>query len=501
MPIPIPANIRALAKRPGFVLAGISIVALGVALSTTAAAVIDALIFRPIPVDNLQEVYRAHSSVYGGATTPPDARDLFERTENKIFAYSHRFSVEYEMNPHAGLIVLCELQGEAFEVLGWQAQEGRLFTETDYEPGSEPVTIISHAFWKNELAGKTDIIGQSVQLNGKSFRIIGILPEGKDRVHRTIRPAFWTTLTHTFESWVYDNRNLHGQTVLARLSPGETHASFQTQLDLVDEYLRANYTDPTGKHNFEAILESEAAFEANDEIVSQSYIILGLVAALLLIACFNVGNMLLSNAYRREREFAIRRSLGASPGQIIKQLLSESLFISVLGGCAGLLLSIWLVGLADTLPFTRWVEVRLDAHSVLIAVAATIFTGIASGLLPAYHLARGDAADSLKRGAKGSNVALSTKGLVIAQIALSATLLTSCLLYFGIVRQGLEFDSGYDAEKLTHFEVSLQSTPENARAQVAENLRERLLQVPGIAEVSYSSMRPLRGGAAQMLSH
>lgn len=494
MPTLLPANIRALAKRPGFVLAGVAIVAIGIALATTAAAVIDALIFRPIPVENLNQIYRAHSSVYGGATTPPDARDLFERTENKIFAYGHKFSVEYEMTPHAGLVVLCELQGQAFEVLEWQAAEGRLLTKSDYEPGSEPVTVISYAFWQNELAGKADIVGQSVLLNGKPFRIVGVLPEGKDRVHRTIRPAFWTTLTHTFDNWIYDNRNYHSQTVLARLAPGENEASFQTQLDLVDEYLKSNYTDPTGKHDFKAIPEPQAAFEANKEIVSQSYIILGLVAALLLIACFNVGNMLLSNAYRREREFAIRRSLGASPSQIIKQLLSESLFIALLGGGVGLLVSIWLVGVADGLPFTRWVEVELNANAMLIAIAATVFTGFASGLLPAFHLARGDAADSLKRGAKGSSVALSTKGLVIAQIALSGTLLTACLVYYGVVKQGLEFDSGYDAEKLTHFEVSLQSVPNDLRQQSAENLRARLLQIPGVAEASYSSMRPLRGG-------
>ncbi len=494
MPFPIPANLRALAKRPAFTLAAITIVALGIALATTVTSVVDALIFRPIPVENIDQIYRAHSSVYGGVTTPPDARDLFDRTQTKTFSYNHLFSVEFEMDPYSDLVVICQLQGKAFEVLGWKAEKGRLLMDADMEEGSEPTTVLSYDYWQTELRAKEDILGKLVRLNGKPFRVVGILPPEKDRVHRTIRPAFWIPLVHTFDSWVYTNRNWHSETVLTRLGPDDSPAAFQTQLDQVDEYLSSNYTDPTGNLDFHALPEMQAAFESNKDIVSQSYIILGLVAALLLITCFNVGNMLLSNAYRREREFAVRRSLGANPTQLLKQLLGESLFIATVGGVVGILLSIWLVSLADALPFTRWVEVYLNQNSILAATLATLFTGVASGLIPAYHLARGDAADSLKRGSKGSSVALSAKALVVAQITLSSALLTACLLYYEVMQEGLTFDSGYDAEKLAHFEASFQSIPNGSRQQAAENLRAKLSEIPGVTHVSFSTMRPLRGG-------
>lgn len=493
MPAPIPASIRSLAKRPAFAAIALAVVALGVALATTAAAIVNALIFQPIPVENLDRVYRAHSSVYDGVATPPDARDLFERTQAKVFSYKHRFSVEYQLQPNSGFIAICELQGDPFSILDWEAAQGRLLTSDDFKEGSEPVTLVSYHFWQNELAGRENIVGESVLLNNKPFRIVGVLEQGKDRVHRTIRPAFWTPLVHTFDHWIYNNTASHNQTVLARLGPDQTAASFQTELDQVDEYLKSKYTEVTGKRDFKAIPEQQAAFQANGDLIQQSYLIIGLVALLLLIACFNLGNMLLSNAYRREREFAIRRSLGAAPRQILKQLLAESLFVSIVGGAIGVALSIWLTRLADELPFTRYVNVELDRTAILVAVLATLFTGLASGLIPAFHLARGYAADSLKRGSKTATVAFSTKILVVAQVALSATLLTSSLLYHKAIERGLEFDPGYDADKLAYFEVSLQSIRNNRRLQTSESIRARLEKLPGVESASFSTLRPLRG--------
>ncbi len=493
MPLPIPANLRALAKRPAFTLAAISIVALGIALATTVTSVVDALIFRPIPAKSVEQLYRVNGNLFNGVIPAPEVRDLMERTEAPTFSYSHRFSVEYSLDKNSGLLVLCELQGKTFETLQWSAEIGRLLQPEDNLPGSEPVTVISHSFWQNELAARPSIIGESLLLNGKPFRIVGVLPAKFNRLHRTIKPHAFTALIHTFDSWVYDNRGYYSQTTLTRLASPTELPAYQTKLDQVAEYIK--YADPeeVRERKLTPLPETQAARENSAEAAQQSYIIIGLVAALLLITCFNVGNMLLSNAYRREREFAIRRSVGAAPLQIIRQLFVESMTVSILGGLIGIAISVWLVQLASQLPFAQYVDVHIDAYTLAVAIAATLLTALLSGLLPAWHLSRGDSADALKRGGKASQVTLSTKALVVAQVSLSSTLLCTAFLYTQSLQKSLEFDPGIDADHLAYFEVSLQSIPQNRRQQVAQDLRHKLANIPGVAKASFASTRPFRG--------
>ena len=253
MPVPLPPALRSLAQRPAFTLAALAIVALG----TTAASIVDALVFRPIPVDGIEQLYRVQSGVYDGISSPPDARDVFERADAPAFSYTHRFSVEFTQEKHSGLIVLCELQGKAFETLGWQAAQGRLLQSEDYLEGSEPAAVLSHAFWLTELAARPDIVGQTLLMNGKPFRIVGVLPPERNRVSRTIKPHAWTALIHTFEDWIPNNRNSHSQTILARLAPPRTLAAYQTQLDQTTAYLKQAYP------NFAGNLPARAVLAAN----------------------------------------------------------------------------------------------------------------------------------------------------------------------------------------------------------------------------------------------
>ncbi|MBD5778345.1 ABC transporter permease [Pelagicoccus sp. NFK12] len=490
----LPANLRALAKRPAFAFAAIAIVAIGVALATTAVSIVDALVFRPIPAENVDRLYRVEGNIFNGVLPAPDARDIIERSGETAFSYSHRYSVEYSLEKNAGLIVLCELQGKAFETLEWQAHEGRLLQPDDYLPGSEPVAVLAYAFWQTDLAGRQDVVGETINLNGKPFRVVGILPPGKDRVHRTVKPQAFTALIHTFDDWVYDNRGYFLSTAIARLRPGATPIAFQTRLDQVTDYLNDRRPEGAGERSLKATPEIQAARASSTESLQQSYIIIGLVSALLLIACFNVGNMLLSNAYRRQREFAIRRSVGASPLQVMQQLLGESMAVSIIGGALGVGLSLWWIQLADQLPFVAYVEVEFNGIALAAALAATLFTGLASGLLPAWHLSRGATSSLLNQGgAKASQVNFSTKLLVVAQVSLSATLLSAAFLYTLSLQRSFAFDPGIEGERLAYFEVSLQSIPVGRRDQVAEDLRQRLANIPGVEAAGFSTSRPLGG--------
>lgn len=485
-------SLRQLRKSPGYALAAISIVALGVALATTTASIVDALVFRTLPIAQYAQLYRVKSGIFNGVATAPDARDIFERTDIPAFSYHHRTSVEYVQGKNSGLIGMCELQGDAFKVLGWQAEQGRLLQPSDFLEGSEPVAVLSHAFWENELAAPDDIIDQNILLNGKPFRVVGILPTASNRVHRTTRPQVWTALVHTFDDWIYNNRNSFGQTIIARLPSASALPAYQTQLDQLTDHFQQTSPNTSANLDLQALPESQAARADSANAVQQSYIITSLVIALLLTACFNVGNMLLANAYRRDREFAIRRSVGASSIQIGRQLLLESSTIAIAGGIVGLILSFWLIRLADQLPFTKFVDVQLDSRALLVSLAATLATGLLSGLIPTWHLARGNAADTLKRGSRGSSVALATKCLVLAQVALSAALLTSTFLYSRSLQKSFAFDPGYDAERLASFRVSLQSVPLDRREQVAKDLREQIAALPGVEFASLTTIRLLQ---------
>ncbi|MBK1878016.1 FtsX-like permease family protein [Pelagicoccus mobilis] len=493
MPNLIPANLRALAKRPAFTLAATSIVAIGIALTITVSSVVDALIYRPIPVPQVEQLHRVNGNAFNGVLPAPEARDIIERTDPIAFSYDHRFSVEFTLEKNAGLLLLCELQGLAFETLQWTAQEGRLLQADDYLPGSDPVTVISHSFWQNELAASPNVLGQALILNGKPFKIVGILPPELNRINRTIKPHAYTALIHTFDNWIYDNRGLYGQTLVARLDSPQELTAYQTQLNQAIEYLKEANPDSNQQRTLTALPETHAAREEAAEAETQSYIIVGLVSALLLITCFNVGNMLLSNAYRREREFAIRRSVGAAPLQIVRQLFAESATICVIGGLSGTILSIWLVQFADNLPFTKYVDVHINGPTLAVALAATLCTALLSGLFPSWHFARGDSAETLKQGGRTSRVTPSAKLLVVAQVALSTTLLCVAFLYTLSLKKSLEFDPGFDTERLSYFEVSFQSIGDDRRQQAAQTLRARLANLPGVESVGFSTTRPFRG--------
>ncbi len=162
--MPIPASLRLFSKRPAFTIASIGIVALGVALAATAASILDALVFRSIPVPDITKMYRVNSGIYRGNASPPDARDVIERIgDAPAFSYSHMFSVELSVEDNSKLVTLCELQGDAFKVLQWFPTLGRLLQPKDYLRGSDPVVVLSHRFWVSDFASRPDILGQSIR--------------------------------------------------------------------------------------------------------------------------------------------------------------------------------------------------------------------------------------------------------------------------------------------------------------------------------------------------
>ncbi len=439
-------------------------------------------------------MYRVNSGIYRGNASPPDARDVIERIgDAPAFSYSHMFSVELSVEDNSKLVTLCELQGDAFKVLQWFPTLGRLLQPKDYLRGSDPVVVLSHRFWVSDFASRPDILGQSIRLNGKSFQVVGILPPEADRVSRTMKPAVWIPLVHSSRGWVYGNRNYEDQRIVVRIQEPNTLVSYQVELDRLTKYIRDTYPDTPSNLDLHAVPERDAARTESSAAAGQAYVLVGLVGVLLLTACFNMGNMFLVNAYRREREFAIRRSVGASMAQIARQLTGESMLVAFLGGLLGVLIAMWLVPIADQLPLTRWVDVQLNRYAIIAAVFAVLMTGLVSGIIPTLHLARGNIGNSATRGARGTHVSLTPRVLVVAQVAFSTVLLTTTLLYIMSIRSSMTFDLGYDPSKIVSFRVSLQSLDGDHRERVAQDLRDQLAALPGVESASFSAGRLLGG--------
>ncbi len=483
---------RIIRRQPLFAAAAIGVVAIGIALATTAASLVDALVFRPIPTVDHHALYRIDSGVWGGLSTPIHARGIMERLPQfEVFSYTHTWSNEFSYGNTHALITTGELMGDAVRVLGWSPAMGRFITEADCQEGAAPVAVLSHRFWKETLGGSPQILGEGIRINGKLFQVVGVLPPRFDRVNRTRVPAVWIPYIHTGGDWKYESWSYFDQFIIARIPEGTSMAELQTILEVATEDVMRLHPNQNSKAHYRAVPERVAALSELGDLRGRSYLISGLIGALLLIACFNVGNMLLANAYRREREFAIRRAIGASSRHLFRQILGESLVVAVAGGVLGCLLAIWLIPLAGQLNFRGDIDLVFDRRIMAVALGITLLMGLLSGLVPAYHMALRPFSDTLKRGSRGSAVSYSARILVIGQVAFCAGLLTCCLLFFLSLRASLQFKPDYDIDRIVFFDVYMQGLDYERRTALWKEVPERIENLPGVEAVGLAIFRPL----------
>lgn len=493
---------RILLRQPWFASAGIGVIAIGIALATTAASLINALIYRPLPVQAPHELYRVDSGIYDGAASPPHSREVIERLA-PIQAFSYAYSSNVEFDRGAGtvsdLIQICELQGDAFGVLGWHPELGRLLGPADTLPGSEPVAVLAHDLWQNQLGADPDVLDTTLRLNGVVYRVVGVLGPVFDRVNRLNSAVIFTAYVHTSVLWKYENSNYQDQTIVARIADASSLPAVQTTIDVLDEELRIKHPDADYAGGFSLKSESVSTMEELGDLAGKSRMIIWLIAALLIVACFNVGNMLLANAYRREREFAIRQSFGATPRHIISLMVRESMTIAAIGGMVGAAVGAGLTHLMNRLDFGTDVNVEFDLPVLAIALILTLSMGILSGLMPALRMSFLSFGQLLKSGARGSATTRFSQILVVGQVAFCATLLTCCFLFFQSLRASLDFDPGIETEKLIYFDTYMSTVADDRRGPVSVALLDRLRAIPGIEYAGMVSTRPLRGAGSSQI--
>ncbi len=490
-------GVRMLMKSRAFTVAAVLTLALGIGANTAVFSVVNAVVLRPLPYPEgrrlvvLQERVRNHES--GMA----HARFLFCREQKPVF---DRMGAFWGCRPYvkgienARYISGVTVSPDVFPVLGVSSLLGRGFLPNEDQPGSDSVIVLSHAFWQSDFGGTPEAIGKTVTLDGKNYTIIGVMPPsfhfpiGQDR-------AFWIPLILERDDMWPAGRPVRG---LARLKKSGTLEQARAAMAVISDRLKQ--TDPeAGVVTVRRMLDERLG--TNQRLL---WLLLGAAAFVLLIACTNVASLLLARATMRQHEVAMRVALGASRARLLRQMLTESLLLSIIGGGLGLLVTFWTVkGLVRLCPadIPRLAETRVDLPVLAFTLAVSVLTGLIFGVMPACRASDVSVSRTLKEGVTRSSTGRGWRrlhgGLVIAQTGLSLVLLIGAAL---LIRTWIALQSedlGFEPEHAMTVEVcppeSMYSDPNHCHTFCRTLLRQ-VRTLPGVRSAAMTELLALGMG-------
>jgi predicted permease len=469
---------RSLAKTPGFSAVAVLIVALGIGAATAMFSTVNALVLRP--ETNLPRNVPRFSVSY------PNYRDWCDRSRSwtSLAAVGWR-----AMNLTGGgdpeLVNVRPMTANFLPTLGLTPSLGRGFLDEEDRPGHNHVAIVSHAFWQRRLGGPADAIGQSLTLDGTSYAIVGVMPAG------AFFPGNLEIAIPLVGRPGDDRRYEHELEVYGRLKPGITLDQADTEMKAIAAQLYSGFSDTD--RSWRTGIAPLAREIVGPDLRTALYVLLGAVGLLLLGACANLSNLLLVRASARAHELAIRTALGASRVEIVRQIATESLVVTLAGGAIGVVMSLWAVDSLRSLPLPRAGEISVDLRVLAAALAATVLAGVFAGLGPALKAAQARPQEALKsRGARSGCRSRLRDSLVVAQLAISLTLLVGATLLGRSFLRLLQVNPGFNTENV--LTVSLQ--PENNERAVSfyERVTERIASLPGVSCVGLINLLPLAGG-------
>jgi putative ABC transport system permease protein len=506
---------RGLINTPGFTFVAIVTVALAIGANTTVFSLVNALLIRPLPYKNPQELVLLWEkfSAQGLDRIPVSAPEYFDY-EKEIksleiagFDYTDLNLTAGEMPERiAGAVVTPSL----FPVLGIEPFRGRTFTRNEFGEGNDNVVIISERLWKRRFNSDPEFVGKRLSLNGRSFTVIGIM-SAKFQFPLPLFNVQGGTFGQQVDIWKpiaftkneLESRGSRSYGIVGRLKPGVSLSQAQAELDTIIAGWFSRFPDSYDP----ATRFGGTLYKFHEQVVggmqTALVILLGAVALVLLIACANLTTMLLARAGAREREFAIRVALGAGPARLLRQMLTESVLLALIGGTAGALLAIWGLDLlrsigSHTVP--RIAEANLDLRVLLVTLVASIVTGILFGLVPALASAKPELTEALKEGGRGSTSGIRRNrvrnALVISEVALAVVLLVGASLLLKSFARLQNVDPGFEPRNVLTMEISL-PVAKYARGKpvtdfYAEMIR-RVQALPGVEAASLTTILPLSG--------
>jgi putative ABC transport system permease protein len=494
---------RGLLRNSGFSAAAILSLMLGIGASLAIFTVTDNLLLRPLPyrdAGGLVIVWERNTRLAGedhNVVSPGNYLDW--KRQNDVFESMAGFRAASSVLMVGGRSEQLQKQlvtADLFPLLGVQPVRGRLFTADDDTPGVDSTLIISYRLWQSWFGGGEGIIGQKAQVNSTPRTIIGVMPPGFYLLDRE------TDLWDTLGLDTRDYRKAQGRWMLclARLKPGVTRDAAQSHMAAVAQRLETAYPafDKNWSVNVEPLRDSMVR-----QVRTSLLILLGAVGLLLAVACANVANLLLARYAARRRELAVRMSVGAGRGRVIRQLLTESVLLGLLGGAAGVLGARWAVkGLVALAPadLTSGMQISFDLRILSFAIGVSVLTGILFGIAPALAASRGQLADGLRESGRsnagGTNRLRAL--LVGGEVALSVTLLVGGMLLFRSFVGLQTVNPGLDPSGVLTFRVSLPAAryQEASRSQFFSRAIEQIEHLPGVRAASAVSYLPFNGDAA-----
>jgi putative ABC transport system permease protein len=500
-------SFRRLLKSPGFTAVVILTLGLGIGANTAIFSVVNTVLLQPLAYrdpDRLVTINHFYQSeALNNLEAPVSAigfRDYRDKTKSfDAVAVETGWAANLTGTGDPERVPASRVSGDYFRVHGVAPQLGRAFGRDEDEPGKNKVVVLSDGLWKRIYGADRGVIGKTMQLNGQSFTILGVMPEGF-RAFFNGRADIWTPLA--LDAKQFDSRNYTNEwlNLTARLKPGVSATQANAEMHAFAEQVRRLYPNAVGtKWTLKVKTLDELA---TGSIRPALLVLLGAVGFVLLIACANVANLLLARVTSRQKEVAIRTALGADRWSLVRQLLTESVMLSLAGGLLGLGIAYWSVKtLVATVPsIPRGTDLGIDVTVMAFTLGLSVITGLLFGVVPALHTSRASLHDTLKEGGRSGSADVSGRGLqralVIGEVALALTLLVGAGLLIRSVARLQHVTPGFDPDRLLTFDLALPNAKypnDTIRQQFFESMVERVSHVPGVVAVGGTSTMPFGG--------
>ena len=500
-------GIRMLLKSPGLSIVATVALALGIGANTAIFSVVNGVLLRPLPFPNpdaLMAVFETDQQrgQVRGSYSFPNFFDLREQNNvfEKIAAYH---SSDYILT---GSGDATRLQGavvtwDIFPLLGVAPELGRSFASEEDKPGETGrVVVLSHALFEKRFNSDPGLINQSITLDGYKYTVIGVMPRAFQFPVQNEPVELWTTIAGDAAgaSPMTAQRGAHFLNLVARLKPGVTQDQAQADVNTIATRLQQQYPDTNSR---KGIFVETALHALVGDVRFPLLMLLGAVACVLLIACANVANLLLARATSRYKEMAIRSALGASRVRVIRQMLTESVLLSVVGGGVGLVLAVWWSDLLVALgkeDIPRALQVGVDWRVLSFTAGLSILTGLVFGVVPAFHSSKTELTDSLKEGrgaGGGSRRNRMRSTLVVVELAVAVVLLVGAGLLIQSLWRLQRVNSGLNTENVLTLSVTLPDVKYDGekQSQFFQQLRSKLEALPGVQSASAVLPLPLSG--------
>jgi len=494
--------IRTLLRAPGFTIIALLTLALCIGANTAIFSFVNGVLLKPLPYRDPHSIVRVLEKPPGGLRNGISTLNFLDwKNQNTVFehlaAINYGGSVTLTGSGRPELIPGVRVSAPYFDIFGVQPVLGRAFAADEDQLGKSQVVVLSHRLWENRFGADPSIVGRTLNLNGKPYTVIGVMPAHTafDRMWEQL----WTPLAFGPGDMT---RDYHWLISYARLKPGVTLEKAQAEMDAIGARIAQAY--PESNKGWGVTIDRLEDQIVGDQLRRSLLVLLAAVGAILLIGCANLANLTLARGAGREREIAVRASLGAGAWRLIRQLLAENLLLAGAGGAIGLALGYGmirgLIRLAPPFSLPAEADVSIDMHILLFTLGISLVTALFFGLAPAIHAAGVDPANALKEGGRsaspGSGRARLRNALIVSEVALAFVLLAGAGLLVGSFFHMLEADTGFTSTNVTtaSLPVAVERFPQAGQfLQYIRMLDESLRAAPGVRDVAFSAVLPMEG--------